>query len=101
MIVLHASIPVDPDERDDALDLFEDLVEASQQEDGMIEYHAATDVQDPHVVRFFEQYEDEAALEAHNESEHFQRFEAALPDLLDGEPEVTVFEVSDARDLDV
>lgn len=101
MIVLHATFPLDPEQRDEALDLIEDLVEQSQAEDGMIDYRAAKDVSDPNLVRFFEQYEDEAAFESHSQTEHFQEFEAALPDLLAGEPEVRRFEVDSATELEL
>jgi len=101
MIVLHATFPFDPDERDRALDLIDDLAAKSRQEEGMIDYRAATDVEDPNVVRFVERYEDEAAFEAHTQTDHFQEFEAALPDLLAGEPEVLRFEVESATEVDL
>ncbi len=101
MIVVHASFPVKPDKRDEALDLAETLVEQSNQEEGMIEYRATTDVSDPNTVRFFEQYEDEAALAAHGESDHFLEFASQLPDLLAGEPTVTRFDVDSATDVDL
>ncbi|WP_121823595.1 putative quinol monooxygenase [Halostella salina] len=101
MIVLHASFPIAPEKREEALDLIEDLVERSQAEEGMIDYRATTDVNDPNVVRFFEQYEDEAAFEAHTRTDHFQEFEAALTDLLDGEPEIIQFEVDSATELEL
>jgi len=91
MIVLHAVFPIDPNERERALALFEDLVEASNREPGMVEYRAAVDLQDPNVVRFSEVYEDEAASSAHLETDHFQRLQDALPELLDGEPEINRF----------
>ncbi len=101
MIVVHASFPLDPDSREEALELVDELVDESQQEDGIIDYRAATDVSDPNVVRFFEQYEDEAALGAHSQADHFQEFSAALPDLLAGEPTVTRFDVESAEDVDL
>lgn len=101
MIVLHASFPIAPDRRDDALDLVEDLVEQSRNEDGMIEYRATTDVEDRNVVRFFEQYEDEDAFEAHTRTAHFKEFEDAVPDLLAGEPEVVKFDVDSATALEL
>jgi quinol monooxygenase YgiN len=99
VIVLHAAFPLDPATRDEALDLIEDVAEQSRQEDGMIDYRAATDVADPNLVRFFEQYEDQAAFEAHSQTDHFQEFEARLPDLLAGEPHVLRFEVESATEL--
>ncbi|MGQ3412286.1 putative quinol monooxygenase [Natrinema sp. LN54] len=101
MIVIRASFPLDPDRRDDALELIEDLVAESQTEDGVIDYRAATDVSDPNLVRFFEQYEDEAAFAEHGQSEHFREFAAALPDLLAGEPDVTRFDVESAEDVEL
>lgn len=101
MIVLHAVFPIDPDKLDEALEQVEDLVEQSQAEDGMIDYHATTDVKNPNVVRFFEWYEDEAAFEAHSQSDHFQTFEEALSDLLAGEPEVVRFDVDSATELEL
>jgi len=101
MIVLHATFPIDPDHREEALELADALVDESNEEDGMIDYRATTDVQDENVLRFFEQYEDQAAFEAHSQTDHFQRFEERLPDLLAGEPEVRRFEVSDASELEL
>lgn len=101
MIVLHAVFPLDPAKRDEALDMIEELAEQSRAEDGMIDYRAATDVSDPNVVRFFEQYEDAAAFEAHSQTDHFEKFEAALPDLLAGEPEVRRFAVDSATNLEL
>jgi len=101
MIVLHASFPIDPERRAEALELVERLVEQSNEEEGMIEYRATTDVQDENLVRFFEQYESEEAFLAHTQTDHFQEFEAQLPDLLAGEPEVLRFDVSEATELDL
>lgn len=101
MIVLHASFPIDPDRRDEALDLVDDLVDQSQTDDGMIEYRATTDFQESNVIRFFEQYEDAEAFEAHTQTAHFQEFEAALPDFLADEPEVIQFKVDSATELDL
>ena len=101
MIVLHASFPIDPDRLEEALSLVGGLVEASNREDGVIDYRAATDVQDGTVVRFFEQYADEAAFETHAQSEHFAAFQERLPELLVGAPEVTRFDVAAATELEV
>lgn len=101
MIVLHAVFPLDPDQREAALVKIEELVEQSQAEDGMIDYHATTDITNPNVVRFFERYEDETAFKAHTQTDHFKEFELALPDLLAGEPTVMRFEIDTAQELDL
>lgn len=66
----------------------------------MIDCCAVTDVSDPNVVRFFEQYEDDAAFEAHSQTDHFKESEEWLPDLLVGEPEVLQFEVKSTTKLE-
>lgn len=101
MIVLHASFPIDPEKREEALELIDGLVEASNREDGMVDYRAAADVQDENTIRFFERYEDEAAFRHHTQTDHFQAFEDRLPALLAGQPAVTRFDVSEATQLEV
>jgi len=101
MIVIHAEFPIHPDKREKALDTFRAVAKQSQEEDGVIEYDVATDIDDPNLFRFTEQYEDEAAFGAHAESDHFGELEAALPDLLAGEPNVTRFDVEGKADVDL
>jgi quinol monooxygenase YgiN len=101
MIVVHASFPIDPEHREEALAQIEDLTEPSRAEDGMLDYRATTDVEDETVVRFIERYEDGEAFAAHTQTDHFQAFEAALGDWLAGEPEILQFEVDSMTELDL
>jgi len=101
MLVVHAEFPIDPAKREEALDLVRELAEHSRAEDGVIDYQVATDVDDPNLFRFTEQYEDEAAFGAHGETDHFGTFEEALPDLLAGEPAVTRFDVDSASEVNL
>jgi len=78
-----------------------ELAEKSREEEGVIDYRVTTDVEDSNVVRIFEQYEDETAFGEHAETDHFGEFEAALPDLLAGEPTVTRFDVDSATDVEL
>lgn len=101
MLVVHAIFPVDPDSREAARDLFADAAKQSREEDGVVDYRVAADIEDPNVFRFVERYEDEAAFEAHLGTDHFAELEAALPDLLAGEPEVTRFDVESSTELEL
>jgi quinol monooxygenase YgiN len=101
MIVMHATVPIDPESREEALELISELVDHSQAEDGVVDYRAAADVDDPNLIRFFEQYEDEEAFAAHAGSEHFQEFQAALPEHLAGEPTLTRFDVDSVSDVEL
>ncbi|WP_435180034.1 putative quinol monooxygenase [Halorussus sp. AFM4] len=101
MIVVHAAVPIDPDRREEALERVRALAEQSRAEDGVVDYRATTDVDDPNVVRFFERYEDRPALDAHGETDHYREWVEALPDILGGDVddvEVTQFAVTDAFD---
>ena len=64
------------DNSDDELaGLLKDLANAlSPQEEGLLLYQAHQDPQNPRVFFFYEQYRDEAAYQAHVESEHFKRW---------------------------
>lgn len=101
MILLYATVPIDPDGREEALESIAELAERSREEDGVIDYRATTEVDDPNVVRFVEQYEDEAALGSHTESEHFQSFAESLPEFLAGEPELLRFDVDSVSEVEL
>jgi quinol monooxygenase YgiN len=101
MIVLHATIPIDPNRRDEALELMRELAEHSREEEGIVDYQVATDIDDPNLFRVTEQYEDESAFDAHGESDHFTEFEAKLPELLAGEPDVIRFDVDSVSDVEL
>jgi quinol monooxygenase YgiN len=61
---------------DEAVAVMRELAEATRQEPGCIHYIPVQSNDDPRDFIFYEQYTDEAALEAHGASEHFQRLAA-------------------------
>jgi quinol monooxygenase YgiN len=93
MILMHAEMPVAPEHREQALDLCEELAEASRAEAGVVDYRVTTDVEAPDTIRVIEQYEDDDAVEAHMSSGHFESFQADIAPHLAGEPELYRFEV--------
>lgn len=101
MIVIQATFPIAPERHDEATALLQELAEQSRTEPGVIQYRVAADIEDSNTFRFFERYEDEAAFGKHAETDHFERFESALPDLLAGEPTVTRFDAESATDLEL
>lgn len=94
MILVQTTIPVDPSYRQEALELFSAIIEQSRTEEGVIDYWAATDIDQPNVVRFFERYEDEAALERHTETDHYDELTNSLPQLADGQLRTIQFETA-------
>jgi quinol monooxygenase YgiN len=88
-----AELPIASESRAAALELFEEPAAASRAEPGLLDYRVTTDVEAPNVVRVIEQYEDDAAVDAHMSSDHFESFQAAIASHLAGEPELYRYEV--------
>jgi len=101
MIVRYATIPVDPDRRDEALAAIDELVDRTNEEPAAFEYRAAADLQEPNTIRLVEQDEDVAALEAHPEAQHYREFVERLPAFLDGGIRAVRFDVDSVTELDV
>lgn len=99
MIAMYATLPIDADSRDEALDLVRELAEESREEPGVIDYRPATDVDDPDTIRIFEQYEDASAVDDHMSSDHFESFQAEIAAHLAGEPTLYRFDVESKTQL--
>jgi len=61
MLVLHATMHVEPARRERVLEMLESLVETSRQDSGVVSYQAAVDVLDPTVIHFREVYEERSS----------------------------------------
>ena len=98
MQIVYAVLPLSPDHRDEALEATRTIAEKSREEPGVIDYRVGTDVEDPNILRFVEQYEDADAVDTHLETDHYQVYEdTIIPDMLAGEPEITQFEVAETE----
>ena len=74
MVCLAVSYTFKPGKEDEALGYFEKLIPASRREPGCRMYVVHRGKDDPRKFFIYEQYDDEAALDAHRNSEHFQRY---------------------------
>jgi len=101
MLMTKAEIPINPEKREEAIELVTDVAEKARQESGIIEYRVAVDVEDENHITFVEQYEDEEALDTHMQQEHTQRLLEGLPEILGGEPEAHRFEVESKSVLEM
>jgi quinol monooxygenase YgiN len=70
---------------DRLVEVIEEMTPASRQEPGNLFYQAHRSPEDPRLFYLYEQYADEAAYEAHMDSEHFTRLvkQEAIPELLE------------------
>jgi quinol monooxygenase YgiN len=66
-------------------EVIEEMTPVSREEPGNLYYQAHTSPENPRLFWLYEQYEDEAAYQAHMDSPHFTRLvkEEAIPELLD------------------
>ncbi len=62
------------EDRAKVLDALRHLAEASRKEPGCVTYIPHETAGDPSLIMIYEQYRDEAALEAHRASPHFQEY---------------------------
>jgi len=75
------------------------MLAASRAEDGCRVYSYAEDVAEPGLIRVFEAWRDEAALQAHMRSAHMATWRAAWPQFGVADRRLTLHEVSAERQL--
>ena len=76
MICLNVLLKVKPGSETQIAAMFRPLTEASRQETGCLMYVAHQHRDNPTRFLVYEQYKDDAALDAHRNSPHFQQYAA-------------------------
>jgi len=74
MVVLAVTWMANPGQEDQVAQIFRKLQAASRQEPGCLAYTVHRHNSNPRRFFIYEQYQDEAALEAHRNSPHFQEY---------------------------
>ena len=74
MIVLKVDMQVKPGTEAKCLEYIRVLHEHSRREPGCLMYIGHQSTEDPRKFLFYEQYKDEAALQAHRDSPHFKKY---------------------------
>jgi quinol monooxygenase YgiN len=75
------------------------MLEASRAEDGCLEYSYAEDVLEPGLVRVFEAWRDQAALDAHFQTAHMARWRSHWPAFGVSDRRLFAYEVASERQL--
>ncbi|MEW6019974.1 MAG: putative quinol monooxygenase [Pseudomonadota bacterium] len=73
------------------------MLEASRAEDGCLVYSYAEDVAEPGLIRVFEAWRDQAALEAHFATAHLAAWRAAWPEFGVSDRRLIAYEVASQR----
>lgn len=74
MIILAVTWVANPGHEEEVAQIFGKLQAASRQEPACLMYVVHRRKDDPRHFFIYEQYKDEAALQAHRESPHFQEY---------------------------
>ncbi len=85
MIIVHGSIPIRPERREQALDMARSMTTETRKELGCLSYNFYSGVSDPNTLMLFQEWESIEALTSHFESAHMEEFLRQLPDVIDGE----------------
>lgn len=76
---------------EEILEICQELVKLTREEEGCIAYELFQDVKDPSVVAFIETWESEEALKRHLKSEHFVRLVPQMKDLMSKPGDMNIF----------
>ena len=80
------------DKTEEALKLYEELVEKSRKEDGCISYYLFRDIENKSILTMIEEWESQDALNKHRETEHFKRL-VPLIGMLRESKELNIYEL--------
>lgn len=94
MIIITGLVATRPDRRDEAITLGRWMSEETEREPGCARYRFYADLDDPNTFFLFEEWESEAALQAHFRTRHVARFNAALRGIIAAAPTIARYEVS-------
>ncbi len=86
MITFIGAGKVKPGTMDQVLEAARQFMPTIKAEEGTLKCVGCRGTQDPDMIVFFEQYEDEAAQAAHMSSEEMKAFQAAIMPCIDGAP---------------
>jgi quinol monooxygenase YgiN len=73
VIVQSVRFTFAPEDADKAEAILRELRDASREEEGVVGFDVARSQENPNVFALWEQYRDDAALDAHKETDHFRR----------------------------
>ena len=75
------------------------MLSASRAEDGCLEYSYAEDVAEPGLIRVFETWRDQAALDAHFQTPHMATWRSHWPEFQVSDRRLTLYEIAAERAL--
>ena len=93
MLILIAKFKTKPENREEFINLSEGMLEPSRNEEGCIHYELLQDPFVPDLFTFYEKWKSRPDLALHFEKHYFVEFANNLPRLIEGEGDISTFEV--------
>jgi len=91
MIKVVAKSKIKEGKIDKYVELTEELINKTREEDKNISYKLFQDLENPNILTFIEEWEDKEGLDKHMESEHFKKIVPMLSEYRIGEGEVNIY----------
>jgi len=96
MQIIVAEMEAVPERRAELIELLNGLLEPSRAEAGCVSYRYFFDSENENIVHFFELWQDQAAVDFHFATPHFQALGEKLADLIVGGPDLRIYEATAA-----
>ena len=98
-IGIVAKITIQEGKTEEAIAAFQPMLAAVEDEESTVRYILHTDASNPNLLWFYEQYVDQAALEAHGGSDTMKAVGMAMRGIAAARPEITVLEVVGGKNV--
>ena len=98
-LIIAGTVRVLPEVLDDFRPHMAAMLDASRAEDGCLEYSYAEDVLDPGLIRVFEAWRDQAALDAHFKTPHMATWRSHWPAFGVSDRRLFAYEIASERQL--
>lgn len=99
MLVISGTIQVAPESRAKAVAAAIKVERATRSEAGCLTYTFYADLEDPNILRIFEEWETEAALGAHFKTPHIAQFRADMTEVKVLSRQLKRYEIASASAL--
>src|SRR6188768_3630370 len=99
MIIIAGTVRIPPENLAAFRPHQDAMLAASRAEDGCLTYSYAIDVQDPGLIRVFEAWRDQVAIDAHFKAPHMAVWRSTWPQFGVYDRQLSLYEVASERAL--